>query len=280
MPEAQTTTPSGEGQIAYHDLGDGAPLLLLHGSGPGVTGWRNFSGNAPVFAERFRCIVPDLPGYGESSAIAGDPFAGTIDAVIHLMDSLKIERASLVGNSFGGLISARLAAAHPDRVTRLVTIGGVGVPIFNPFPYEGVERLAEFVANPTREQIILWLRSMVYDQSILTEDLIDARFTTATQPQALETNRKIYSRAGLAAIAQAMAGPDAVQSFAYLPKIQAPTLLTWGRDDRVTPLDGALLPLRLIPNAELHIFPKCGHWAMIEQKAAFESAVMAFLTRE
>jgi pimeloyl-ACP methyl ester carboxylesterase len=280
MPEAQRTIPFGEGQIAYHDSGDGAPLLLLHGSGPGVTGWRNFSGNAPVFAERFRCIIPDLPGYGESSGIAGDQFAGTIDAVIHLMDSLKIERASLIGNSFGGLISARLAAAHPNRVTRLVTIGGVGVPIFNPFPYEGVERLAEFVANPTREQIILWLRSMVFDQSILTEELIDARFTSATQPQALETNRKIYSRAGLSAIAQGMAGPDAVQSFAYLPKIQAPTLLTWGRDDRVTPLDGALLPLRLIPNAELHIFPKCGHWAMIEQKVAFESAVMAFLTRE
>jgi len=267
----------GEGQIAYHEMGDGPPLLMLHGSGPGVTAWKNFGRNLAVFAEHFRCIAPDLPGYGASSPIVGDPFAGTIDAVLHLMTELGIQRASLIGNSFGGLISARLAAAHPDRVNRLVTIGGIGVPLFNPFPYEGVERLAEFVENPTREQIIKWLRSMVYDKSLLTEELIDERLESATEPVALETNRKIYSRVGLAAIAEAMSGPEAVQNFAYLPKIQAPTLMTWGRDDRVTPLDGALVPLRLIPNCELHVFSKCGHWAMIEQKAGFESVVLAFL---
>ena len=278
-PEEQKAVPYGDGRIAYHEAGDGMALLMLHGSGPGVTAWANFSGNLPVFAQHFRCIAPDLPGYGNSSSIVGDPFQGTIDAVLALMDALGVERASMIGNSFGGLIAARLAAAHPDRVERLVTIGGVGVPVFNPFPYEGVERLAEFVENPTREQMIVWLRSMVYDKALLTDELIDKRFKAATQPAALETNRKIYSRAGLAAIAHGMAGPEAVQSFAYLPKIQAPTFLAWGRDDRVTPLDGALVPLRLIPNAELHVFPKCGHWAMIEQKTAFESAVLAFLQR-
>ncbi|GFG80102.1 hypothetical protein MPRG_33780 [Mycobacterium paragordonae] len=58
-----------------------------------------------------------------------------------------------------------------------------------------------------------------------------------------------------------------------------PTLLTWGRDDRVSPLDMAIIPMRTIPNAELHVFPNCGHWAMIEAKAAFESTVLAFLSR-
>ena len=279
MVNEQKTIPFAGGQIAYHEAGQGEPLFMLHGSGPGVTAWMNFSGNVPVFAEHFRCIVPDLPGYGNSSPIQGDPFAGTIDAVLALMDALGIAKARFIGNSFGGLISARLAAAYPDRVDRLVCIGGVGVPIFNPFPYEGIERLAEFVEEPTREQIVRWLRSRVHDKSILTDELIDMRFKAASDPVALETNRKIYSRAGLAAIAQGMAGPEAVQSFAYLPKIQAPTFLAWGRDDRVTPLDGALVPLRLIPNAELHVFPKCGHWAMIEQKAAFESAVLAFMKR-
>ena len=279
MPYDQMTMPFAGGHIAYHDVGQGDPLVMLHGSGPGVTAWMNFAGNVPTFSQHFRCIVPDLPGYGASTPLAGDPFEGTIGAVLHLMDALGIARARFIGNSFGGLIAGRLAAAHPDRVERLVCIGGVGVPVFNPFPYEGVERLAEFVENPTREQIILWLRSMVYDKSFLTEELIDLRFTSATNPTALETNRKIYSRGALQAIANGMAGPDAVQSFAYLPKIQAPTLLAWGRDDRVTPLDGALVPLRLIPNAELHVFAKCGHWAMIEQKAAFESAALAFLQR-
>lgn len=277
-PDQKTVLYAG-GQIAYHEAGQGEPLFMLHGSGPGVTAWMNFSGNVPVFAEQFRCIVPDLPGYGNSSPIQGDPFAGTIEAVVGLMDALGIARARFIGNSFGGLISARLAATYPDRVDRLVCIGGVGVPIFNPFPYEGIERLTDFVEQPTRELIVRWLRSMVYDKSILTDELIDMRFRSATNPAALETNRKIYSREALAAIAAGMGGPDAVQSFAYLSKIHAPVFLAWGRDDRVTPLDGALVPLRLIPNAELHVFPKCGHWAMIEQKAAFESAVLAFMQR-
>ena len=277
MSENQKSLAYQGGQIAYHERGEGPPLFMLHGSGPGVTAWSNFSGNLPVFAQHFRCIAPDLPGYGASTGVVGDPFEGTLKAVLHLMDELGVERAHLIGNSFGGMIAARLAAANPDRVNRLVSIGGVGVAIFNPFPFEGIERLAEFVENPTRDQMIRWLRSMVYDKSLVTDELIESRFNSATQPTALETNRKIYSREGLAGLARAMAGPDAVQYFAYLPKIQAPTLLAWGRDDRVTPLDGSLVPLRLIPNAELHVFPKCGHWAMIEQKAAFESVVTAFL---
>jgi len=279
MAQERKTVPYAGGQIAFHDVGQGDPLFMLHGSGPGVTAWMNFAGNVPVFAEHFRCIVPDLPGYGNSSPIQGDPFAGTIDAVMALMDALGIARARFIGNSFGGLICARLAADHPDRVDRLTCIGGVGVPVFNPFPYEGIERLAEFVEQPTREQITRWLRSMVYDKAIVTDELVDLRFKSATDPVALETNRKIYSRENMAARAAGMAGPDAVQNFAYLPKIQVPVFLAWGRDDRVTPLDGALVPLRLVPNAELHVFPKCGHWAMIEQKAAFESAVLAFMKR-
>jgi pimeloyl-ACP methyl ester carboxylesterase len=280
MTEPRKQVAFRGGHIAYHEMGKGEPLLMLHGSGPGVTAWLNFSGNLPVFAEHFRCIAPDLPGYGRSSSIDGDPFGGTIEAVVHLMDELGIERANFIGNSFGGLISARLAAAHPDRVRRLVTIGGVGVPIFNPFPYEGIQRLGDFVAEPSRERIMAWLRSMVFDQAMVTEELIELRMKTAGDPKALETNKKIYSKEGLAGIAAAMSGPDAVQNFAYLPKIEAPTLLAWGRDDRVTPLDGALVPLRLIPNAELHVFPKCGHWAMIEQKSAFEAVAKAFLTCE
>lgn len=273
------TVSYGEGQISYHEAGSGAPLLLLHGSGPGVTAWMNFSGNLPVFGEHFRCIAPDLPGYGASSAVPGHPVDGAVAAIIHLMDQLGIERAHIVGNSYGAIIAARLAAAHPGRIDRLVTIGGIGVPIFSAFPYEGIERLVEFVENPTREQIVAWLRSMVYNPAIVTDELIDMRFGVATEPDAQESNRRMYSRAGIEGIAAAMRGPDAVQGFAHLPKIMAPTLMTWGRDDRVNPLDGALLPMRLIPNCELHVFPNCGHWAMIEQKAAFEQVVSGFLRR-
>jgi pimeloyl-ACP methyl ester carboxylesterase len=68
--------------------------------------------------------------------------------------------------------------------------------------------------------------------------------------------------------------------WAMMHKVTAPTRRTWGRDDRVSPLDMALIPMRTIPNAELHVFPNCGHWAMIEAKAAFEAVVLAFLLRD
>lgn len=267
------------GSILYHDMGSGDPLFMLHGSGPGVTAWTNFSGNLPVFARQFRCIAPDLPGYGGSSLPSGDPVAAAIAAILHLMDRLDIARAHIIGNSFGAIVAARLAAAHPERVNRLVTIGGIGVSLFSPFPYEGIDRLVEFVEDPTREKITTWLRSMVYDPAVVTEEMIDKRLAAASEPDAKETNKRIYSRAGINAIAAMMRGPDAVQGFAHLPRITAPTLMTWGRDDRVNPVDGAMLPMRLIPNCELHVFAKCGHWAMIEQKAAFEQVVTGFLTR-
>ena len=279
MSSTPKTMAYGEGQISYHEAGEGEPLFMLHGSGPGVTGWMNFGGNLPVFAAQFRCIVPDLPGYGGSSPVAGDPVGGAVEAVLHMMDQLGIQSASIVGNSYGAMVGGRFAAAYPDRIKKLVTIGGIGVPLFTGFPYEGIARLSEFVENPTREMIVRWLRSMVYNPDMLTEELIESRLAVASEPGAKETNAKMYSRQVLDMIAAGMSGPDAVQGFAYLPKIQAPTLMTWGRDDRVNPLDIAMLPLRLIPNVELHVFSKCGHWAMIEQKDAFEQVVLGFLKR-
>jgi 2-hydroxy-6-oxonona-2,4-dienedioate hydrolase len=90
----------------------------------------------------------------------------------------------------------------------------------------------------------------------------------------------MYSSAAFAATAKAARDSGAAPYWAMLHKLTAPTLLTWGRDDRVSPVDMAILPMRVIPRAELHIFPNCGHWVMIEQKDAWESAVLAFLTRE
>ena len=80
-------------------------------------------------------------------------------------------------------------------------------------------------------------------------------------------------------MAENFRGPDAVQRIAHLGAITVPTLITWGRDDRVSPVAMALIPMRMIPNAELHIFPNCGHWAMIERKLEFENVVLAFLQR-
>ncbi|HQV56650.1 MAG TPA: alpha/beta hydrolase, partial [Ilumatobacteraceae bacterium] len=126
----------------YHVAGEGPPLLLLHGSGPGVSGWANFRDTLPVMADHFTTYVPDLPGFGKSGLPAGGhPLIGADRAVVQLIDSLGLDSVAIVGNSMGGGIGSTVAANHPDRVSRLVTLGGVGTNIFSPSPPEGIKLL-------------------------------------------------------------------------------------------------------------------------------------------
>ena len=263
--------------VHYHEVGTGPVLLLIHGSGPGVTAWANFQGTMGFFAEKFRCIAPDLPGYGKSDAIEGDPINGPVQILVDLLSALGVDQAHVIGNSLGGILGALLAAQHPSLVTSFTAIGGIGLNVFTPFPGEGLNLLNAFAENPTRERMETWLRSMVYDQSLVDDELIDARFTQATEPKTLNTTRQLYSREALAQLTAFRTGPYATKAIEHLSSIAAPTLITWGRDDRVSPMDMALLPMRLIPNCQLHVFPNCGHWVMIEQKDQFEAAVLAFL---
>ncbi|MEV4380085.1 alpha/beta fold hydrolase [Streptosporangium sp. NPDC049644] len=269
-----------QGVLRYHEAGEGPPLLLLHGSGPGVTGWRNFRGNLAVLAERFRCLILEFPGFGVSDSTGEHPMAGAQAAVIRFLDGLGLQQVDVIGNSMGGIVGAQVAMAHPDRVRRLVTIGGVGRNLFSPGPGEGIKLLMDFTEEPTRERLVQWLDSMVYDRSLVTEELIEERWALATEPATLAGARRMYGKAAFAAGAAAAAASDAPPYWAMLHKIKAKTLITWGRDDRVSPVDMAILPMRSIPDVEVHIFPDCGHWVMIEQKAAWESVVLAFLTRK
>ncbi|HTM85100.1 MAG TPA: alpha/beta fold hydrolase [Mycobacterium sp.] len=273
----EISTPAGA--LRYYDEGDGPVLLFLHGSGPGVTGWRNFRGVLPMFAKHFRCLILEFPGFGVSDDFGGHPMVTAQSAVAPLLDALEIDRVDIVGNSMGGGVGINFAIKHPARIGKLVTIGGIGTSLFSPGPSEGIRLLQEFTEDPTRQRLIDWLHSMVYDQALVTDELIDERWRLATDPATLAAARRMYGKAAFAAMMQAMRASDAPAQWAMMHKVAAPTLLTWGRDDRVSPLDMALIPMRTIPNAELHVFPNCGHWAMIEAKAAFESAVLAFLLR-
>lgn len=268
-------TPSGE--LHYHEAGDGPPLLLLHGSGPGVSAWANFGANLAAFAGHFRTVALDFPGFGTSSPCEGSPLLAAPSSVTDLLDALDLGPVAVVGNSMGGNVAARVAAEHPERIRRLVTIGGIGTALFSPSPPEGVKLLVQFVEDPTRERLVAWMESMVFDPSLLTEDFVELRWETARRPEALADVRRMFNPKVLAAMRRAPLGaPDQV---ATLARIKAPTLVTWGRDDRVTPLDGVLLPMRVIRDCEVHVFPDCGHWAMIEQADAFERVVLEFLSR-
>ncbi|HEX4865949.1 MAG TPA: alpha/beta fold hydrolase [Acidimicrobiales bacterium] len=274
--EATSKYLEGDYRIHYHEAGDGPALVLLHGSGPGVSGWSNFRGNFPVFAGQFRTVVMDMPGFGRSERPELDRAYPRVaaDGLARLLDGLGIERAHLLGNSMGGYVGLEFALAYPDRVNRMVLMGpgGLAVNVLGPDPSEGARRLGEFMMAPSKAAMEAWVDTMVANKAVVDDGLIEERLANAMAPGALESAIAIFSSLGQ--------HPEPVPMFARLKGIKVPTLVTWGRDDRMLPVEGALMGFRQLPNAELHIFSRCGHWAQVERKDDFERLVVEFLTRD
>ncbi|NRI68823.1 alpha/beta fold hydrolase [Rhodococcus sp. MS16] len=268
-----------KGVLHYHEAGKGPPLLLLHGSGIGVSGWRNYRGNLDVFAEHFHCYILEFPGFGISDSVGGQPMMTAASSVVRFMKTLKIEAAAIIGNSMGGIVGANVAMTHPHLVTKLVTIGGIGPNIFSQNPSEGTRLLQEFADGPSREKLVRWLNCMVYDPAVITDERIDERWEASSDPASHESLSAMYGSKAIAERQHSMGNSDTPPYWSMLHKVKCPTLLTWGRDDRQCPPDMAMIPMRYIPNAELHIFPNCGHWVMIEAQEAFERITTEFLLR-
>lgn len=280
---ASVTVGGVESALRYYeagvggDLGGGLPLVMLHGGGPGASAWSNFGPALPGFAEDFRTILVDQPGFGGSDRpdVVGNYYRHAAAHVVALMDGLGIDRFHLLGNSLGGGTAMRLALEHPDRVGRLVLMGpgGLSLNVFHADPTEGVQRLMDFGADPTREALRAFISTMVVDQSLVSDELVEERFTDATAPGAQDAMRQM----GMTFWAPDTAEDGMLWREAH--RLRHRTLLTWGREDRVNPLDGAMVALKLIRRAELHVFPQCGHWAQIEAAQEFREVCTAFLAR-
>src|SRR5438874_13223173 len=185
--------------LHYDEAGShqGTPVVMLHGGGPGASGMSNFKNNLPVFAERFRTLVVDQPGYGKSDKpeVQGNYFTFAATALKDLLDELGIDQAHLVGNSLGGGTAVRFALENPDRAGRLVLMGpgGLSLNVFSPDPTEGVKNLARFAAppGPSKEKLEAFLRVMVFDQSLVTDELVEERFAAASTPESLAAMRSM-----------------------------------------------------------------------------------------
>jgi 4,5:9,10-diseco-3-hydroxy-5,9,17-trioxoandrosta-1(10),2-diene-4-oate hydrolase len=264
-------------KLHYEEAGSGEPVLFLHGGGPGATGRSNFGRNCEVFAARFRAILVDQPCYGQSltSQVDGHYWSFAAAAIRDLLDDLGIERVHLVGNSLGGGTAVRFGLEYPDRAGRLVLMGpgGLSLNVFSADPTEGTKRLYEFSAppGPSREKLATFLRTLVHDPSLITEELIDERFAAATAPGALSS----MAAMGRSFVDRSVAADGLLWRDAH--RIRQEVLLIWGREDRVNPLDGALVALKLMRNARLHVFGGCGHWAQVEKFAEFNRLAMDFL---
>lgn len=270
-PEVGTTIVADGIPTNVHDVGTGDPVLLIHGSGPGVTAWANWRLVIPTLATAHRVVAPDIVGFGFTERpedVSYDLETWTRHA-IGVLDALGIEKAHVVGNSFGGSLAMSLAIHHPDRVGRLVLMGAVGVP-FEITP--GLDAVWGY--EPSVENMQALLHLFAYDSALTGGDLAELRYRASIRPGVQEAFAAMFPAPRQAAL-DAMTHP-----LEDIRGISQPTLIVHGRDDLVIPLSNSLALLELIDDAQLHVFGRCGHWTQIEHADEFAALVLDFLGRD
>ncbi|GIJ51974.1 2,6-dioxo-6-phenylhexa-3-enoate hydrolase [Virgisporangium aliadipatigenens] len=268
-PERGLTIDVGGTATNYHDRGDGPPVLLIHGSGPGVSAWANWRTVLPALSSRFRVVAPDIVGFGYTQRPPDGRYDPEVWAahLLGFLDALDISRVSIVGNSFGGALAMRLAAVAPDRVDRLVLMGSVGVR----FPItDGLEAVWGF--EPSLESMRGLLDVFTYDTERLADGLAEMRLAAAMRPGVHESYAAMFPAPRQRVLDALAVAEDDIAALRHR------TLLVHGRDDNVIPLDVSFRLLHLIENSELHVFARCGHWVQIERADRFTALVTDFLT--
>lgn len=269
-PSIANTIQAGHYKVNYHDMGQGDPVLLIHGSGPGVTAFANWGKVMPVLSKHRRVIAPDMLGFGYSDR----PIAGTsytmdlwVQEVLDLLDALKLEKVDVVGNSFGGALALALAIKAPHRVRKLVLMGSMGVEF--PITY-GLDQVWGY--QGTAEHMSQILNLFAYDRSLITEDVAKARFTASMQPGFHESFSSMFPFPRQESVTMMASKEEDIKA------IHKQVLIIHGREDLVIPVENSYKLFSLIESSQLHVFGRCGHWTQIEHAAEFCALVEGFLS--
>jgi 4,5:9,10-diseco-3-hydroxy-5,9,17-trioxoandrosta-1(10),2-diene-4-oate hydrolase len=271
------TLSVGRRQIFITELGHGYPLLMLHGGGAGASGLSNYSRNIEALSKHFRVLVADMPGYGKSTKGVNrdDPFGDLAGAMLGLLDALGIKSAHVVGNSLGGACALRMALEAPKRVSALVLMGPGGINTTRSLPTAGINQLLNYYngEGPTREKITRFIREyLVYDGSQVTNAMIEERYQSSIDPEVIATP-PLRRPKGLKAALRMDFTRDA-----RLAQCQVPTLVLWGSADKVNRPSGGEVLRKRMPNCDLYLFSKTGHWVQWERAAEFNAVTTGFLT--
>jgi 2-hydroxy-6-oxonona-2,4-dienedioate hydrolase/4,5:9,10-diseco-3-hydroxy-5,9,17-trioxoandrosta-1(10),2-diene-4-oate hydrolase len=266
--------------IFVAESGSGPAVVLLHGGGPGATGVANYARNIDALAQQFRVIVPDMPGYGRSvkDIDQTDPFGYLADMIRRLLDELGIDTAHLIGNSYGGAAALRLALDTPRRVDKLVLMGPGGIGTTRSIPTAGLRSLLSYYSGdgPSRAKLAAFIRNyLVYDGTSVPDNVIDMRYQASIDPDVI-ANPPL----------RRPSGPMALRTLwlmeltrdPRLKYLRTPTLVLWGRDDKVNRPTGGPMLLNLMPNADLVMTSHTGHWMQWERADLFNQLVSGFLS--
>ncbi len=253
----------------YIVAGAGEPLILIHGSGPGVTAFANWRGVIPELSAHFHCYAPDTLGFGYTdfpSDIDGFAMDRWLEHLIGFMDNLGIERAHFIGNSYGGALTLALAARYPDRVGRIVLMGSAGLV----FPVsEGLEKVWGY--QPSIEAMRDLMTTFAFDPALVKEEIVVSRYQASIRPGAQEAYSSLFPEPRQRWLDALATDEDALRSLRH------PTLIVHGREDVIVPVAQSVKFNQLIRHSELHVFGECGHWTQIEKRERFIELVIPFL---
>jgi pimeloyl-ACP methyl ester carboxylesterase len=257
--------------LHYDEAGDGPPVVLLHSWGVGTTSWITWHKVLPALAEHFRCIAVDSPNIAKSGPYTDEPVhAGQASAALAVMDALDIPRAHIVATSQGSQSALKLVARAGERVDRLVvgahhmgTTGGEY--LISVDDEEGIRAGMAAEDDPTPVAMRYYLATHINDRSLITDELIEYLIDQHNARPDLAAARAAVSYGEDHDLTSAMTGFD------------CPTLVIWGRNDRVCHWEIGIRTMNLIPNSRLIVLRDTGHWVPFERPAEYTDHVLTFL---
>lgn len=267
--EAQTTVASRQvdvfGQkIHFLESGSGSPVILLHGLADDADIWAE---TIPALASKFRVFSLDQIGFGESDK---PPIQYRVRTLVEFLDGFykaaAIDRATLIGNSLGGWVAAAFAIAHPEKVDRLVLVDAAGLSTAWTLTRETLASLNISTMAGMRQALEL----ILYDQSRITDAMVEQAWTAQLKKHDGYTVDRL--------IESFLRKEDFLDD--GIGRVAAPTLVVWGREDRLTPLAGGEAFTREIRGARLRVIDRCGHEPQLECPEPLNAAVLDFLSRK
>jgi 2-hydroxymuconate-semialdehyde hydrolase/2-hydroxy-6-oxo-octa-2,4-dienoate hydrolase len=264
------TVDAGGIQTSYLEAGAGDPVVMLHGSGPGVSAMANWQYNIGALSQRFRVLAPDIVGFGATQRRDDVVYSlrTWTDHIWAFLDAHGIEKTAIVGNSLGGRIALQMATDRPDRVTKMVLMGapGVGMTLT-----DGLAALRAY--EPSHDAMRDLLRNyFAVDPAMITDELVAIRYEASIADGAYEAYRAMF-------FDPRHTGSELGITEREARATATPALLVHGREDKVVPMQVSVTMLGLLPNADLHVFSACGHWTQIERADEFSALVADYLAR-
>ena len=249
-------------------------VVLLHGSGPGASGITNWKHALEVMGENYQVIAPDLVGFGDTGIPQNTKMTFwewttlRIKQILAILDHHNVEKAHLVGNSMGGIISLNAVMYDESRFDKLILMGSGGGTTNGPTPE--IIRMKNFFNDPTIEAFRNLTKWFVYDERTLGDNL----------EEIVQTRYQNVMREGISALYPTLLPFNPMEALippSALRRIKQQVLLVHGYEDQFVPKESSLSLLEHLPNAELVLLKECGHWVQLEKPTKFIQLVDQFI---